>query len=69
MLDGATSAGSNAKIIQVGIVIIEDGRITAIYETDESPSDDWMSISNRLNWPDRCSLEKSSGFAQVAKIF
>ena len=33
----ATSAGSNAKIIQVGIVIIEDGRITQSYETDVNP--------------------------------
>ncbi len=33
----ATSAGSNAKIIQVGIVIIEDGRIMQSYETDVNP--------------------------------
>ena len=33
----ATSAGSNAKIIQVGIVIIEDGLLTQSYETDVNP--------------------------------
>jgi len=33
----ATSAGSNAKIIQVGIVIVENGEITQSYETDVNP--------------------------------
>lgn len=33
----ATSAASNAKIIQVGIVIVENGVITKTYETDVNP--------------------------------
>lgn len=33
----ATSAGSNAKIIQVGIVLIENGQIVKTYETDVNP--------------------------------
>ena len=33
----ATSASSNAKIIQIGIVIIQDGQIVETYETDVNP--------------------------------
>ncbi len=36
----ATSAGSNAEIIQVGIVIVEDGVTTQSYETDVNPHND-----------------------------
>ena len=33
----ATSTGSKAKIIQVGIVVIEDGEIVEQYATDVNP--------------------------------
>lgn len=33
----ATNPGSNAKIIQVGIVIVEGGRLVETYETDVNP--------------------------------
>ena len=33
----ATSTGSKAKIIQVGIVVIEDGKIVDHYTTDVNP--------------------------------
>ena len=33
----ATSASSNAKIIQIGIVIIQDGQIVETYETYVNP--------------------------------
>ena len=36
----ATSANSNAKIIQIGIVIIENGVICQTYETDVNPHED-----------------------------
>ena len=36
----ATSASSNAKIIQIGIVIIENGVICQTYETDVNPHED-----------------------------
>ena len=33
----ATGTGSSAKIIQVGIVILEDGQISQTYQTDINP--------------------------------
>ena len=33
----ATGTGSSAKIIQIGIVLIENGIITKSYETDVNP--------------------------------
>ena len=36
----ATSASSNAKIIQIGIVIIQDGQIVETYETDVNPHEE-----------------------------
>ena len=41
----ATSTGSKAKIIQVGIVVIEDGKIVDHYTTMSIPMNLWMLIS------------------------
>ena len=36
----ATGTGSSAKIIQIGIVLIENGIITKTYETDVNPHEE-----------------------------
>ena len=63
----ATSAGSNAKIIQVGIVIIEDGRITQSYETDVNPHERLDEHIKQLTGLTDARLRKAPEFAQVAK--
>ena len=63
----ATSAGSNAKIIQVGIVIIEDGRITQSYETDVNPHERLDEHIKQLTGLTDARLKKAPEFAQVAK--
>ena len=63
----ATSAGSNAKIIQVGIVIIEDGRITQSYETDVNPHERLDEHIKQLTGLTDGRLRKAPEFAQVAK--
>ena len=63
----ATSAGSNAKIIQVGIVIIEDGLITQSYETDVNPHERLDEHIKQLTGLTDARLRKAPEFAQVAK--
>ena len=60
----ATSTGSKAKIIQVGIVVIEDGKIVDHYTTDVNPhepldahikeltglTDQRLAITNRFHY-------------------
>ena len=36
----ATGTGSDAKIIQVGIVIVQDGQVVQTYEQDVNPHED-----------------------------
>ena len=63
----ATSAGSNAKIIQVGIVIVEDGRIIQSYETDVNPHERLDEHIKQLTGLTDARLRKAPEFAQVAK--
>ena len=63
----ATSAGSNAKIIQVGIVIVEDGVITQSYETDVNPHERLDEHIKQLTGLTDARLRKAPEFAQVAK--
>lgn len=63
----ATSAGSNAKIIQVGIVIVENGEITQSYETDVNPHERLDDHIKQLTGLTDARLRKAPEFAQVAK--
>ncbi len=63
----ATSAGSNAKIIQVGIVIVENGEITQSYETDVNPHERLDEHIKQLTGLTDARLRKAPEFAQVAK--
>lgn len=63
----ATSAGSNAKIIQVGIVIVENGGITQSYETDVNPHERLDEHIKQLTGLTDARLRKAPEFAQVAK--
>ena len=59
----ATNAGSNAKIIQVGIVIIEDGRIRQSYETDVNPHERLDEHIKQLTGLTDARLKKAPEFA------
>lgn len=63
----ATSAGSNAKIIQVGIVIVENGEIIQSYETDVNPHERLDEHIKQLTGLTDARLRKAPEFAQVAK--
>ena len=63
----ATSAGSNAKIIQVGIVIVENGEITQSYETDVNPHERLDEHIRQLTGLTDARLRKAPEFSQVAK--
>lgn len=63
----ATSAGNNAKIIQVGIVIVENGEITQSYETDVNPHERLDEHIKQLTGLTDARLRKAPEFAQVAK--
>lgn len=63
----ATSPGSMAKIIQVGIVIIEDGQITQTYETDVNPYEPLDSHIRELTGLTDERLAQAPDFAQVAR--
>ncbi|GGE25387.1 bifunctional DnaQ family exonuclease/ATP-dependent helicase [Streptococcus himalayensis] len=62
----ATSANSNAKIIQVGIVLIEDGNITQTYETDVNPHQALDSHIKELTGLTDERLRQAPDFSQVA---
>ncbi|EKU17430.1 hypothetical protein D8824_00460 [Streptococcus intermedius] len=63
----ATSARSNAKIIQVGIVIIENGQIVKAYETDVNPHEKLDSHIRQLTGLTDKRLRKAPDFSQVAR--
>ena len=66
----ATSTGSKAKIIQVGIVVIEDGEIVEQYATDVNPYEHLDSHIKELTGLTDERLAKAPEFSQVAeKIF
>ena len=66
----ATSTGSKAKIIQVGIVVIEDGEIVEQYATDVNPHEHLDSHIKELTGLTDKRLAKAPEFSQVAeKIF
>ena len=63
----ATSARSNAKIIQVGIVIIENSQIVKTYETDVNPHEKLTSHIRQLTGLTDKRLRKAPDFSQVAR--
>ena len=63
----ATSASSNAKIIQIGIVIIQDGQIVEIYETDVNPHEQLDEHIRQLTGITNQQLKKAPDFSQVAR--
>ena len=66
----ATSAGTNAQIIQIGIVIIENGRITERFATDVNPHEALDDHIIRLTGITDQQLAQAPEFSQVAgKIY
>ena len=66
----ATSAGTNATIIQVGIVIIENGKITDTFETDVNPHEKLDDHIIHLTGITDEQLVQAPDFGQVAyKIY
>lgn len=66
----ATSTGSKAKIIQVGIVVIEDGKIVDRYTTDVNPHEPLDAHIKKLTGLTDRRLAQAPDFSQVArKIF
>ena len=66
----ATSTGSKAKIIQVGIVVIENGEIVEQYATDVNPHEHLDSHIKELTGLTDKRLAKAPEFSQVAgKIY
>ena len=66
----ATSTGSKAKIIQVGIVVIEDGKIIDHYTTDVNPHEPLDAHIKELTGLTDQRLAQAPDFSQVArKIF
>ena len=66
----ATSTGSKAKIIQVGIVVIEDGKIVDHYTTDVNPHEPLDTHIKELTGLTDQRLAQAPDFSQVArKIF
>ena len=66
----ATSTGSKAKIIQVGIVVIEDGKIVDHYTTDINPHEPLDAHIKELTGLTDQRLAQAPDFSQVArKIF
>lgn len=63
----ATNPGSNAKIIQVGIVIIEDGEIVTTYETDVNPHEPLDEHIKDLTGLTDERLAQAPDFEQVAR--
>ncbi|MCS4487822.1 bifunctional DnaQ family exonuclease/ATP-dependent helicase [Streptococcus sciuri] len=63
----ATSAGSNAAIIQVGIVIIENNQISKTYSTDVNPHETLEKNIIQLTGITDAQLAKAPDFSQVAR--
>jgi len=62
----ATGTGSNAKIIQIGIVLIENGIITKTYETDVNPHEELDEHIKELTGLNDERLGRAPEFSQVA---
>lgn len=63
----ATGTGSDAKIIQVGIVIVQGGQILKTYEQDVNPHEDLTSQIQLLTGISNKRLQKAPDFSQVAE--
>ena len=63
----ATSTGSKAKIIQVGIVVIEDGKIVDHYTTDVNPHEPLDAHIKELTGLTDQRLAQAPDFSQVAR--
>ncbi|KXT78555.1 bifunctional DnaQ family exonuclease/ATP-dependent helicase [Streptococcus sp. DD13] len=62
----ATGAGSNAKIIQIGIVLVQNGEILERYETDVNPHTRLDHHIKTLTGISNQQLQKAPSFEQVA---
>ena len=58
---------ANAKIIQIGIVIIQDGQIVETYETDVNPHEELDEHIRQLTGITNQQLKKAPDFSQVAR--
>lgn len=63
----ATGTSTTAKIIQVGIVILEDGQVVQTYETDVNPHEVLSEHIKQLTGLSDERLAKAPDFSQVAK--
>ena len=63
----ATGTGSDAKIIQVGIVIVQDGQILQTYERDVNPHEDLTPQIQLLTGISNKRLRKAPDFGQLAE--
>ena len=63
----ATGTGSDAKIIQVGIVIVQDGQVVQTYEQDVNPHEDLTPQIQLLTGISNKRLRKAPDFGQVAE--
>lgn len=63
----ATGTGSNAKIIQIGIVIVQDGHILETYECDINPHEKLDRHIQELTGITNQQLEKAPDFSEVAR--
>ena len=61
----ATGTGSSAKIIQIGIALIENGIITKTYETDVNPHEELDEHIKELTGLDDERLGRAPEFSQV----
>ena len=63
----ATGTGSSAKIIQVGIVILENGQISQTYQTDVNPHEVLDEHIKQLTGLSDQRLSQAPDFSQVAR--
>lgn len=63
----ATGTGSDAKIIQVGIVIVQDGQVVQTYEQDVNPHEDLTPQIQLLTGISNKRLRKAPDFSQIAE--
>ncbi len=63
----ATGTGSTAKIIQVGIVILENGEIKQTYQTDINPHEALEEHIKQLTGLSDQRLSQAPDFSQVAR--
>lgn len=62
----ATGTGSHSKIIQIGIVLIEDGQIVERFETDINPHEAISTHIQQLTGITNAQLAQAPDFSQVA---